>query len=167
MKMTPLDILQHKFKISFRGFDVREVDGFLGDIADTFQILMNENEKLKAETDKLKQDIQEHLNREETFKLALLNSQSVMEQMKENAQKSAEVIIADAEVTAEKILSRANSRVARLQEDLSELKRQRIQMEVRISSIVEAHSRLLDMGREEQKAIDEEDAKVKLLVQSA
>ena len=57
MKMTPLDILQHKFKISFRGFDVREVDGFLGDIADAFQLLMNENETLKNEIDKLKQDI--------------------------------------------------------------------------------------------------------------
>ena len=165
--MTPLDILQHKFKISFRGFDVREVDGFLGDIADAFQLLMNENEILKNEIDKLKQDIKDYLNREETFKLALLNSQSVMEQMKDNAQKSAEVIIADAEVKAEKILSRANSKLVRLQEDISELKRQRIQMEVRIASVIEAHSKLLEMGREEQKEMDVEDAKVKLLVQSA
>ena len=89
-----------------------------------------------------------------------------MEQMKDNAQKSAEVIIADAEVKAEKILSRANSRLFRLQEDISELKRQRIQMEVRIASVIEAHSKLLEMGRGEQKEMDEEDAKVKLLVQS-
>jgi len=164
--MTPLDILQHKFKISFRGFDVREVDGFLGDIADTFQLLMNENETHKNEIDKLKQDIKEYLNREETFKLALLNSQSVMEQMKDNAQKSAEVIIADAEVKAEKILSRANSRLFRLQEDISELKRQRIQMEVRIASVIETHSKLLEIGRGEQQEMDEEDAKVRLLVHS-
>jgi cell division initiation protein len=166
MDMTPLDIIQHKFKISFRGFDVREVDGFLGDIADAFQLRINENEKLKNEIDKLKQDIKEHLNREETFKVALLNSQSVMEQMKDNAQKSAEVIIADAEVKAEKILSRANNRLFQLQEDIAELKRQRIQMEVRITSIIETHSKLLEMGRGEQKALDEEDAKIKLLVQA-
>ncbi|MBU2620956.1 MAG: DivIVA domain-containing protein [Proteobacteria bacterium] len=166
MKMTPLDILQHKFKISFRGFDVREVDGFLEDIADAFQLLMNENETLKNEIDKLKQDIQKHLSREETFKLALLNSQSVLEQMKDNAQKSAEVIIADAEVKAEKILSRTSNRLVQLQEDISELKRQRIQLEVRIASVIEAHSKLLDMGRGEQKAMDEEDAKVKLFAQS-
>lgn len=164
--MTPLDILQHKFKISFRGFDVREVDGFLEDIADAFQLLMNENETLKNEIDKLKQDIQKHLSREETFKLALLNSQSVLEQMKDNAQKSAEVIIADAEVKAEKILSRTSNRLVQLQEDISELKRQRIQLEVRIASVIEAHSKLLDMGRGEQKAMDEEDAKVKLFAQS-
>jgi len=167
MQMNPLDILQHKFKISFRGFDVREVDGFLGDIADAFQLLMNENEKLNNEIEKLKQDIEEHLKREDTFKLALLNSQSVLEQMKDNAQKSAELIIADAEVQAEKILGRANSRLFQLQEDISELKRQRIQIEVRIASVIEAHSKLLEMGKEEQKAIDEEDAKIKLLVQSA
>lgn len=164
--MTPLDIIQRKFKISFRGFDVREVDGFLGDVADAFQAVINENEKLKTEIEKLKQDIKEYLDREETFKLALLNSQSVMEQMRENAQKSAELIIADAEVKAEKILSRANSRLLQIQEDISELKRQRIQMEARISSVIEAHSKILEMGREEQKAADDDDAKIKLLVQS-
>lgn len=165
--MTPLDIIQRKFKISFRGFDVREVDGFLGDVADAFQLQMNENETLRNEIEKLKQDIKEYLNREETFKLALLNSQSVMEQMKDNAQKSAEVIIADAEVKAEKILSRANGRLVQLQEEISELKRQRIQMEVRIASVIEAHSKLLELSKGEQKTIDEEDAKVKLLMQSA
>ena len=165
--MNPLDILQHKFKISFRGFDVREVDGFLGDVADAFQLLMNENEKLNNEIEKLKQDIKEHLNREETFKLALLNSQSVLAQMKDNAQKSAELIIADAEVQAEKILGRSNSRLFQLQEEITELKRQRIQIEVHIASVIEAHSKLLEMGREAQKAMDEEDAKIKLLVQSA
>lgn len=165
--MTPLDITQRKFKITFRGFDVREVDGFLGDVADVFQSLLNENETLKNEIEKLKHDIKEYLNREETFKLALLNSQSVMVQMKDNAQKSADLIIADAEVKAEKILSRANSRLIQLQYDISELKRQRIQMEVRIASVIEAHSKLLEMSKGEQKTIDEEDAKVKLLVQSA
>lgn len=167
MKLTPLDIIQHQFKTGFRGFDVQEVDAFLGDMADAFQLLLNENEKLKSDIDRLNCDIEEYTRREETFRIALLNSQSVMEQMKENAQKSAELIIAEAEVKAEKIISRANNRLVQLQEDISELKRQRMQMEIQLSSVIESYSRLLEMSREEQKAVDDDDLKIKLMKQSA
>jgi len=167
MKLTPLDIIQHQFKTGFRGFDVQEVDAFLGDMADAFQLLLNENEKLKSDIDRLNCDIEEYTGREETFRIALLNSQSVMEQMKENAQKSAELIIAEAEVKAEKIISRANNRLVQLQEDISELKRQRRQMEIQLSSVIESYSRLLEMSREEQKAVDDDDLKIKLMKQSA
>lgn len=167
MKLTPLDMIQHQFKTGFRGFDVREVDAFLGDMADAFQLLLNENEKLKSDIDRLNCDIKEYTEREETFKIALLNSQSVMEQMKENAQKSAELIIAEAEVKSEKIISRANNKLVRLQEEISELKRRRMQMEIQLSSVIESHSRLLEMSREEQKAIDDEDLKIKLMKQPA
>jgi cell division initiation protein len=167
MKLTPLDIIQHQFKTGFRGFDVREVDAFLSDVADAFQLALNENEKLKGDIERLNGDIKEYADREETFKIALLNSQSVMEQMKENAQKSAELIIADAEVKAEKIISRANGRMIQLQEEISELKRQRLQMEIKLSSVIESHSKLLEMSREEQKAIDDDDLKIKLMKQPA
>ena len=86
--------------------------------------------------------------------------------MKQNAQKSAELIIADAEVKAEKIVNRAHNRLARLHEDISELKRQRMQIEVQIRSIIESHSKLLEIGKEEMAAMDEKDAKLKLLKQS-
>lgn len=167
MKLTPLDIIQHQFKTGFRGFDVQEVDAFLGDMADAFQLLLNENEKLKSDIDRLNCDIAEYTGREETFRIALLNSQSVMEQMKENAQKSAELIIAEAEVKAEKIISRANNRLVQLQEDITELKRQRMQLELQLSSVIESYSRLLEMSREEQKAVDDDDSKIKLMKQSA
>ncbi len=165
MRLTPLDIIQHRFKTSFRGFDVQEVDAFLGDVADAFQLLLNEIEKLKSDMDRLNHDIKEYAQREETFKIALLNSQSVMKQMKENAQKAAEVIIADAEVKAEKIISRANNRLVRLQDEISELKRQRLQMETQISSVIESYSRLLEMSRDEQKTIDDNELKIKLMKQ--
>jgi cell division initiation protein len=158
MKLTPLDIFQRKFKISFRGFDVQEVDGFLEDIADAYQLVINENEQLKNETERLRQNIGDYINREETFKMALINSQNVMEQMKDNAQKSAEIIIADAEVKAEIILSRANNKLSQLQNDISELKRQRMQMEVQIASVIDTYSKLLEMSREEQKSIDYEES---------
>ena len=166
MKVTPLDIQQQQFKTRFRGFDIREVDAFLEQMAETFESLQKKNQNLGDEVRRLELEIQGYRKREETFKRALLNSQKVLDQMKDNARKSAELIIAEAEVKAEKILNKAHNRLAQLHEDIAERKRQRTQIEVQISSIIEAHSRLLEIGKEGMKESDEEDAKVKLLKKS-
>ena len=166
MKVTPLDIQQQQFKTRFRGFDIREVDTFLEQMAETVENLQRENQNLGDEVRRLELEIQGYRKREETFKRALLNSQKVLDQMKDNARRSAELIIAEAEVKAEKILNKAHNRLAQLHEDITELKRQRTQIEVQISSIIEAHSRLLEIGKEGMKESDDEDAKVKLLKKS-
>jgi cell division initiation protein len=167
MKITPLDIQQQQFKTRFRGFDIREVDAFLEQMAETFESFQKDNQNRGDEVRRLELEIQGYRKREETFKRALLNSQKVLDQMKDNARKSAELIIAEAEVKAEKILNKAHNRLAQLHEDIAELKRQRIQIEVQISSIIEAHSRLLEIGKEGMKESDEEDAKIKLLKKSS
>ena len=166
MNITPLDIQQQKFKTRIRGFDVREVDAFLEQVANVFESLQRTHKDMQEEVRRLELEIQGYRKREETFKRALLDSQKVLDQMKDNARKSAELIIAEAEVKAEKILNNAHNRLAQLHEDISELKRQRTQIEVQIGSIVEAHSKLLELSKEGAKAMDEEDAKVKLLKQA-
>ncbi len=163
MKITPIEIQQQQFKVRFRGFDVREVDRFLEQMTDTFELLQQENENAQNEIRRIKLESQGYKEREEIFKRAMLNSQKVLDQMKENARKSAELIVAGAEVKAEKTLNRAHKRLAQLHEDITELKRQRIQIEVQIHSIIEAHTKLLEIGNEGMKAMDEEDAKLKLL----
>jgi cell division initiation protein len=165
MKFTPLDIQQQQFKIRFRGFDVREVDAFLEQLTDGFESLQSNNISLQDEINRLKLENEGYRQREETFKRAMLNSQKVLEQMQDNAQKSAELIIADAEVKAEKIINRAHNRLSQLHEDIAELKRQRIQIEIQVRSILENHTKLFDLGQEEIKARDQEDAKLKVLKQ--
>lgn len=163
MKITPLDIQQQQFKVRFRGFDIREVDTFLEKVADSVAIVQGENKDLREELSRIKVDIQGYKEREETFKRAMLNSQKVLEQMKDNARKSAEIIIADAEVKAEKILNRSHARLSQLHEDIAELKRQRIQIEVQIRSILEAHSKLLEVSKEGIEGVDQEDSKIQLI----
>ena len=165
MKTTPLDIQQQKFKVRFRGFDIQEVDRFLEQIAEAFELLQRENEIALEEIRRIKLESQGYREREETFKRAMLNSQKVMDQMKTNAQKSAELIIAGAEVNAEKILNKAHNRLAQLHEDIAELKRQRMQIEIQIRSVIETHTKLLDIGKEGVQAMDDEDSKLKLLKQ--
>ena len=165
MNLSPLDIQQQRFRIRFRGFDVREVDLFLEHMAETVAALQSENKTIKEDLRRLKLENQGFKEREEAFKRAMLNSQKVMEQMRENARKSAEVIIADAEVKAEKTLNRAHNRLSQLYEDIAELKRQRMQIEVQIRSVIDAHTKLLELSKESMDSLDAADDKVAVLKQ--
>jgi len=163
MDVSPTDIRQQQFRVRFRGFDIRQVDDFLERTADAWIAIQTRNERLLEEIQRLEKENKEFREREETFKRALVSSHKVMEQMKENARKSAELIIANAEVKAEKMLNRAHSRLAQLHEDIGELKRQRIQLETQIRAILEAHSRLLEMEKEESNTQDGEESKLTYL----
>ena len=163
MGITPAVIQQKEFPTRFRGFDVKEVDTFLEEVArevirlnDTIKSLASENHRLDMEN-------QGYREREQAMKQVLVKSQKVLDQMKKNARKSAEAIIADAETQAEKILNRAHQRLAQLYSDITELKRQRMQIEVQIGAIIENHSKLLEMSKEENKAIEEADASLKFM----
>jgi cell division initiation protein len=90
------------------------------------------------------------------LKQTITDSEKRIEQMNEAARKSAEMIIADAEVKAEKIMNNASSRLAELHEDIIQLKGQRIQLEAQLRSIIEAHYKLFEMGKAQMKMRDEE-----------
>lgn len=167
MKLTPLDIQQQQFTMRFRGFDVREVDLFLEQMANTFEQIQRDNETLKEDILRLRRESHGLRKREETFKRAMLHSQKVLENMRENAEKQAELIVAEAEIKADKIIHRAQNRLNRLQEDITELKRQRVQIEVEINAVIEAHAKLLKISQESMQAADQNDAKVAILGNSS
>jgi len=163
MQLTPLDIRQQKFSIKFRGFDIHEVDLFLEQMAETFESLQQAYDRLRDKLSRAKAECKGYREREDTFKRAMLNSQKAIEQMKENARKSAELLVAEAEVKAEKILNKAHNRFAGLQEDIAELKRQRVQLEMQIGSVLDAHLKLLELSKERILDMDAEDSKLKVL----
>ena len=163
MALTPLDIQQQRFRVSFRGYDPKEVEAFLEQAANAFEDLQRETLRLADETKKLQSDIEEYQRREGTFKRALLHSQKVLDQMQENARRQAEVIVAEAETKAEKLLQQAQNRLAQLQESIAGLKRQRVQVEAEITFVIENHRRLLEADRELTRELDALDEKLKVL----
>jgi cell division initiation protein len=163
MGVTPLVIKQKEFSTRFRGFDVQEVDTFLEEVAREFESQEAAIEQLRQENHRLNLENQGYRKREESMRNAMIQSQRVLDQMKENAEKSAQVTIANAEVEAEKILNRTHKRLSQLHSDITELKRQRIQLEMQIGSVLESHSKLLEMTKEENKAADESDAAVRFI----
>ena len=163
MGITPLVVKQKEFTTRFRGFDVQEVDYFLEDVTKELDNLNHTIQSLHEENHRLNLENQGYRKRENSMKNAMIQSQKVLDQMKENAQKSSQVIIANAEVEAEKMLNRAHKRLSQLHSDIIELKRQRIQLEMQISAVLDSHSKMIEMTKEENKAADETDSTIKFI----
>ncbi|MCG8642444.1 MAG: DivIVA domain-containing protein [Desulfobacterales bacterium] len=166
MGVTPLVVKQKEFTTRFRGFDVQEVDYFLEDVARELETLNHTIQGLEEENHRLNLENQGYRKRENSMKNAMIQSQKVLDQMKENAKKSSQLVIANAEVEAEKMLNRAHKRLSQLHSDIIELKRQRIQLEMQISAVLDSHSKLIEMTKEENKAADETDATLKFIKQA-
>jgi cell division initiation protein len=166
MGITPAVIKQKEFNTRFRGFDVHEVDGFLEEVAHEVTRLNREISTIKEERHRLDLENQGYQKREMSLKRVMIQSQKVLEQMKLNARKSAELVIANAEVEAEKILNRAHQRLSQLHSDITELKRQRMQIEVQIGSVIESHAKLLEMSKQENKASEATDVNLRFIKQA-
>ncbi|MBU8848516.1 MAG: DivIVA domain-containing protein [Desulfobacterales bacterium] len=166
MGITPLVVKQKEFTTRFRGFDVQEVDYFLEDVVKELNDLNHTIKSLQEGNHRMKLENQGYRKRENSMKNAMIQSHKILDQMKENAKKSSQVIIANAEVEAEKMLNRAHNRLSQLHSDIIELKRQRIQLEMQISAVLESHAKLLEMTKEENKAADETDSTLKFIKQA-
>ena len=153
MKITPLDIRQKQFKASLRGHDPREVEAFLDLTASEFEEVVKENLTLKEELKRKSQKIDDYREREKTLQETMVTAQRISEDMKAAAKKEAEIIIADSELQADKIVHNANTKLVQIIDDINELKRQRVQFEAQVKSIVESHLKLLEAFRSTPAAV--------------
>jgi cell division initiation protein len=148
MKITPLDIQQQQFRVKFRGFDMVEVDNFLDLVANEFEELLRENNRVKEEDRQKLERIQQLEGAEKDLRNALVSAQQICEEMKNNARKEGELMIEEAKGNARKVMETAQAQAMQVEAEITQLKRQRSEFEASLKAAVEMHLRLLEAGRE-------------------
>ncbi len=144
MNITPLDILQQQFKGRiFGGLDPDEVDGFLQQVSSEMEQLIRENNDLKEQNRKALSELEDMNGREKALRETMLAAHRITEDMKSNAQKEANLIITEAELQGEKLLSTAEARLVELRAEIQELRRQKQQFEATFKSLLDSHSKML------------------------
>ena len=161
MLLSPLEIQQKQFPNRFRGLDAKEVESFLQKVADQMSAYLKQMDDLKRELEDKERQLGEHREREQTLKNTLISAQKTVEQMKVNAQKEAKLLVSEAEVKAERILNNAHNRLAQIHEDITELKRQRTQFEMKIRATIETYQKMLDMQKEEEAEVEDLESKLR------
>ena len=151
MKITPLDIQQMVFKVSFRGYDKEEVNRFLEELAQTVELLNRDHAVQQEKIIFLEQQLAELKRTEATLSNTLLSAQSLAEDVKRNAQREADLVIKEAELKAGELIRQARVALADTQHDLSSLQKQRLLMIERLRASLRMFERLFEA--EEQEAL--------------
>ena len=167
MKITPLDIRQRKFETTLRGFSRREVEAFMELVATEIEDVVKDNIALKEELRRAQIAIDQYQDRERTLQETMITAQRISGDLKAQAKKEADAVVAGAELRAEKIVQNANVKLVQVVGDINELKRQRIQFESQVRSIVEAHKKLLDTFGASNAEVERIDDNVAFLAKKA
>jgi cell division initiation protein len=166
MRLTPLDIQNHRFRRRLRGYDPDEVDSFVEMLAGDYESLVHEAESLRERVRALEGRLEELRANEKTLQTTLVTAQSLAEDLRKTALKESEVLISEAEVKAEKVLDAAHRRVAKLAEDIREMKSLRTRLGAAVRTTVETHLALLESLAQEETEDPLLDGKVSYLTQT-
>lgn len=149
MKITPLDIQQQQFKGKlFGGLDQEDVDAFLQTVSLEMEGLSRENSELREQVRRNSEAMAEMSSREVQLRDTILAAQRISEEMKANAQKEATLIISEAELKAERILADAENKLAQLGSQIQDLRREKLQFETALKSLLDTHYKMITLNEE-------------------
>lgn len=154
MKVTPLDIEQMKFHVVFRGYDRKEVDAFLDSIGHEMEEIMRELTELREFRESYDERNHALIEKEETVKNTMLTTQKLVEELKENARKEAELIVKDAELQSQKITMNAQQEKVALETDLVNLKRRRHHFLEDMKKVLQMHMEMVHYEEQGEKNKD-------------
>ena len=149
MKISPMDIQQQQFKGKmFGGLDAEDVDAFLQSVAGEMEELIRENGELKERLNRNATAIAEMEARESQLRETMLAAQRITEEMKANAQKEAHLVVSEAELKGERIIADAERKLIDLNNQIQELKRDKVQFESGFKGLLDTYYKLLALSDE-------------------
>jgi len=169
MRLTPLDIHNHRFSRRLRGVDPLEVEGFLQLVSEDYEVLIRDRDALAEQLRRLEGRVEELSRNERILQETLVTAKTLSDDLKKTALKESEVMIAQAEVKAEKILEAAQRRAARLTEDIREMKTLRTRLASSLRETIQTHLALIDTlgAADAAQGVDVEPDKVAYLARPA
>ena len=144
MKIAPIDIAHKVFARKMMGYDASEVDDFLKSIADELEDLIRERNQLKETLRERELSILEYKERDKVLKDTIVTAQKMTEKIREEAEREARLILADAEQRGEAVVRDSRDSLKRVYREISELQRVRAQFETQLKAVVESHLALLE-----------------------
>ncbi|MDF2883445.1 MAG: cell-division initiation protein DivIVA [Clostridiaceae bacterium] len=124
MKITSMDITNKDFKRSMRGYNCDEVDEFLDKISEDYETLYKENSSLREKISTLDERVSHFNKMESTIQNTLVLAQNAAEQAKLSAEKESELIIRNANDTAQRILDKAHNDVININDEYERVKQE-------------------------------------------
>lgn len=146
MKIAPIDIAHKTFSRKVMGLDADEVSDFMRDVADQMEEIVRERNLLKEALRQKDLQIMEYKERDDSLKATLGMATKMSEQIRHDSEREGKLIVADAHQKAEMILKDSRDSLKRVYQEIADLKRVRMQFEVNLRSVCQAHLAMLDQS---------------------
>lgn len=146
MKIAPIDIAHKTFARKVMGLDPDEVNDFLRDVADQMEEIIRERNALKEALRQRELQVMELKERDDTLKATIQTAAKMSDGIRADAEREGKLIIGDAHQKAELILRDSRDQLKRVYQEIAELKRIRMQFEINVRSVCQAHLSMIDQS---------------------
>jgi cell division initiation protein len=146
MKITPIDIVHKSFSKKMMGIDGEEVMEFMAQIASQMEALIQERNSLKEALREKDLNLLEYKERDQVLKNTIATASQMTDRLRQDAERESKLIIADANQKAEIIMRDSRDSLKKMYQEITDLKRARMQFEANLKALVQAHLTLLDQG---------------------
>jgi DivIVA domain-containing protein len=121
--LTPIDVRAQEFQRAWRGYDRAEVDAFRQRVADALEAVLRERAKLDDRLQNFQEQLRAFREREKAMNEALVASQQLLQEARQQAEREAESILRQAHGDSARILSQAREEENQIRERQEALSR--------------------------------------------
>ena len=123
--LTPLDVRRYEFGKALRGYDPERVDQYREQVAEELERLSRVNQDLDAKARGFHEQLRAFRERDKALNDALIAAQQLRGEVREQAEREAQLILREAQGEGERIIEAAKADVRRMEEELDNLDRSR------------------------------------------
>jgi cell division initiation protein len=149
--MQPIDIQKSRFAQRLRGYDTTEVENFLSLVSEEVAQKLAEIERLERDNRALRERIATAEAREQQLHETILRGKRVSDDMIQTSQREAQLLIKEAEISAEKLVMQAAERAAEVENRIHELRARRKELQLKLKGTLELFQQILEAEMEDER----------------
>ncbi len=146
MKIAPVDLAHKTFSKKMFGIDEAEVADFLIQVASAMEELIHERNSLREKMREKDINLHEFKERDGVLKTTIATAGQMADRIRQDSEREGKLIIADAQQKAEMLTRDGRDSLKKMYQEISELRRMRMQFEANLRAIAQAHLSLLEQG---------------------
>ena len=124
-RLMPVDVRNQVFARVMRGYDIAAVEDFKVRVAEEMDRLRRSNQDLEAKARGFHEQLRAFRERDKALNDALVSAQQLRGEVREQAEREAQLILREAQAEGERIIEAARADVRRMEEELDNLDRSR------------------------------------------
>ena len=135
--LTPLDVRRYDFGKALRGYDPERVNQFRDQVAEELERLARINQELEAKARGFHEQLKAFRDRDKAINEALVSAQQLRGEIREQADKEAQLIIREGRAEGERLVEDARAEIRRMEDQLASLDRSRRAYLAQVRAMVE------------------------------